>query len=637
MNFPDLDIKTIITLLNIGNFAQLVILIIYRNISEHQRPYWHFTAGKILQTVAWLLLSMRGTIPDLLSAHIGNTFLFFGLALEVFSLTTVGRSEKSWRIVCFSMATVGTVVFWIFASTPSLWVGYASITAAALLLVAPVSMSFVPASSFMRRTVGLFYGIASLSLAVRAWNGFFSGSEFVLMSRNLVQTISFTTLFLLLIVGGIGFLLLFKEQSDKLINESEEKYRTLVERANEAICIIQEGKFVFVNGKAQDLLGVAQDNLIGKPFIDFIFQDDMEMVASYYEGRDKRRDIPDIYNFRVMDQEGKPVWVQISSTLIEFGGKQATLALAANINRLKLAEEAIKESEEKFRLAFSSANTGMCLVDLKGNILQVNDKMTEIFGYSRSELERMTVNDLAVSEDADLSPQFISQAIQGNLDSTTFEKHYRNQQSHIIHCLVASSLVRNAQGQPLYFISQVQDITKSRQMEEQIRYLATHDALTDLPTLRLAKDRLGMALSLAHRNKTAVAVLYIDLDEFKSVNDNLGHDTGDYVLKEVAKRLLSLVRESDTVARIGGDEFLLITSGIKAPGNASQIADNIIKLVSQPIFFNGQQVVIGTSIGIALYPDNGEDMDHLIKQADEAMYRIKNAGKNGYSFANTKV
>ena len=176
---------------------------------------------------------------------------------------------------------------------------------------------------------------------------------------------------------------------------------------------------------------------------------------------------------------------------------------------------------------------------------------------------------------------------------------------------------------------------ESKQAEEQIRHLATHDLLTDLPSMRLAMDRLTSALNMAHRYKKSAAVMFIDLDGFKSVNDTLGHDAGDYVLKQVAQRMLACVRETDTVARVGGDEFLIIATEIISADNAAQIAQKVIQTVSQPIFINGEQAVVGTSIGIALFPDHSEDMDRLIKLADEAMYKVKNDGKNGYRFVNT--
>jgi len=154
-----------------------------------------------------------------------------------------------------------------------------------------------------------------------------------------------------------------------------------------------------------------------------------------------------------------------------------------------------------------------------------------------------------------------------------------------------------------------------------------------LPNLRVAIDRISWALKLAKRNEALVAIMFIDLDGFKRVNDNHGHDAGDNVLKKIANRLISCVRESDTVARIGGDEFVIVLTEIHTADNAAVIADKVIQAISQPITFKGLQLKVGASIGIALYPTNGNDPEHLLKKADIAMYVIKNSGKNGYSFA----
>jgi diguanylate cyclase (GGDEF)-like protein len=148
---------------------------------------------------------------------------------------------------------------------------------------------------------------------------------------------------------------------------------------------------------------------------------------------------------------------------------------------------------------------------------------------------------------------------------------------------------------------------------------------------------MSAAINMARRYKKAAAVMFIDLDGFKAVNDTLGHDAGDYVLKQVAQRLLSCVRETDTVARVGGDEFLIIATEINSQDNAAWIAKKVIQLISKPVFFKKRQAVVGTSIGIALFPDHGDDMDQLIKLADEAMYKVKNAGKNGFSFVNKSI
>jgi diguanylate cyclase (GGDEF)-like protein/PAS domain S-box-containing protein len=176
-----------------------------------------------------------------------------------------------------------------------------------------------------------------------------------------------------------------------------------------------------------------------------------------------------------------------------------------------------------------------------------------------------------------------------------------------------------------------------KQAEEQIKHLATHDPLTDLPTLRLVEDRLAMAMELAKRHKKKTAVLFIDLDGFKNVNDTLGHDAGDYLLKTLAQHFLTCIRKTDTISRIGGDEFLLVAGELKSVDDATKIAQKVLKLVSRPVQIEGQKLSVSASIGIAFYPDHGEDIKELIRLADEAMYRVKNSGKNGFAFADQTI
>lgn len=175
-------------------------------------------------------------------------------------------------------------------------------------------------------------------------------------------------------------------------------------------------------------------------------------------------------------------------------------------------------------------------------------------------------------------------------------------------------------------------LTRLKQTNEQINYLAHHDTLTALPNRILFYDRLNQAITRGRREKELSAVLFLDLDGFKLINDTFGHDVGDVLLREAAKRIVGCVRESDTVARMGGDEFTVILSNVRTPDNIKHVANKIVEAIARPFVLNGKKCSVSVSIGISLHPDNGETAAQLVKIADAAMYLAKHSGKNCYRF-----
>ncbi len=306
---------------------------------------------------------------------------------------------------------------------------------------------------------------------------------------------------------------------------------------------------------------------------------------------------------------------------------------------IKTAEETLRESGERIRAITNSANEAIIMMDYNGNISYWNPAAHRILGYTREEAIGKNLHELIAPErfrPAHLAAfSEFQKTGQGNAIGKTLELAARRKDGQEIDIELSLSAVKIKEE--WHSVGIIQDITERKKTEEHMKHLATYDFLTDLPSMGLARDRLSVALNMARRYKKTVALMFVDLDDFKTVNDTLGHDAGDYVLKQVAKRLLSCVRETDTVARFGGDEFLIIATEINAPENAAQIAEKVIQLISQPMIFNGQQALVGTSIGIAFFPEHGENMDQLIQQADKAMYKVKNAGKNGFSFANSAI
>lgn len=324
------------------------------------------------------------------------------------------------------------------------------------------------------------------------------------------------------------------------------------------------------------------------------------------------------------------------STLEILDKKKQELEYA--LRKSKQMEEALATERQRLAYILEGTNVGTWEYNVQTGEAIINERLAEMSGYTLAELTPVSVDtfrenlhpDDLVGADALLEKIF-------NKEFAHFdhEARVRHKDGRWIWVLDRGKVVTwTANGKPLLVCGTRQDITGRKQAEEKIRHMANHDAQTGLPSHRLVRDRLVMAINQARRYNTGVAVMFIDLDGFKVVNDTLGHDAGDEVLKHVAQRLLACVRETDTVARIGGDEFLLIATEIHAPENAAQIAAKVIQYVSRPIMFNERPVAVGASIGIALFPDDGEDNDQLIKQADKAMYKIKNAGKNGFNFVN---
>jgi len=194
------------------------------------------------------------------------------------------------------------------------------------------------------------------------------------------------------------------------------------------------------------------------------------------------------------------------------------------------------------------------------------------------------------------------------------------------------SAVKDEAGNATHYVATFQDITKQKENEERLIFLSHHDQLTGLPNRVLFFDRLHQSIAAAHRRSKLLALLFVDLDGFKAVNDGLGHQAGDDVLKEVSSRLQHTVRAMDTIARVGGDEFTGILAEVGSPADAVLVAEKIIAAVASPFDVEGEQVHIGASIGISLYPLDSTDQEDLIQLADTAMYKAKDAGRNCFCF-----
>jgi diguanylate cyclase (GGDEF)-like protein/PAS domain S-box-containing protein len=302
---------------------------------------------------------------------------------------------------------------------------------------------------------------------------------------------------------------------------------------------------------------------------------------------------------------------------------------------LRRRREAIEQRlgyEAGFRATFDQASVGIAHVAPDGRFLKVNGKLCDLLGYPRERLMGLSFLDLKFDEDRAASATEIARLLRQAGGSLDAERRYRRSDGSAIWLELATSLVRDAAGRPEYFVAMAYDITERRRAQERVLHQATHDPLTDLPNRALFADRLGHALRQARRRGNGGAVMFMDLDHFKLPNDRFGHAAGDALLRETAKRLSGCVRGGDTVARIGGDEFAVVLSETAQPQDAAVVARKIIDSMRAPMSLEGNAHTQTVSIGIALFPTDGKEVDILTKHADEAMFRAKEAGRNGFRF-----
>ncbi len=287
------------------------------------------------------------------------------------------------------------------------------------------------------------------------------------------------------------------------------------------------------------------------------------------------------------------------------------------------------ESLKRFEEAFEHAAVGMALVDLDGRILQVNRSVCDLLGYTRGELIGKTIEDVTHPDDLDADIEQLNRLFEAEINAYQLEKRYIHGNGHTVWGILSRSLVRDEYGVPLYYISQIQDISGRKALEEQLRRHAYHDFLTGLYNRVAFKEQLERALSLAERNSSSLAILFLDLDDFKEVNDSLGHDAGDRLLVEVANRLPACVRTEDTIARLGGDEFCVLLENLTDAGGALRTAERIKARLAEPFVLGAHRVPRLTASvgGVVTNPNGPPSAERLLNEADAAMYRVKKAGK----------
>jgi diguanylate cyclase (GGDEF)-like protein/PAS domain S-box-containing protein len=319
---------------------------------------------------------------------------------------------------------------------------------------------------------------------------------------------------------------------------------------------------------------------------------------------------------------------RVTERTAELGRTNAQLT--AEVAERARIEQSLRYSESRLRRLVDSNIIGIYFWDASGTIAEANDAFLNLLGYSRDDLKAGKVHfkSINLQQHRDRTGRAL-QELERSGSTAPYEKEFMCANGAHVSVLVGSAFIDDTHQDGVTFVL---DLTEQKEAEQRIRYMADHDALTALPNRALLQDRLKQALAHAHRNSEQVAVLFIDLDYFKHINDSLGHQVGDRLLQQVAERLRHCVREDDSVARLGGDEFVLTLTQLTGGTDAALVAQKALDALDAPFHCAGHELHVGGSIGISLYPGDGTDVATLMRTADTAMYFAKEKGRGNFQF-----
>lgn len=310
---------------------------------------------------------------------------------------------------------------------------------------------------------------------------------------------------------------------------------------------------------------------------------------------------------------------------------QQKQVLKSQENAIEALNVKLKEKEMCFDLSFDYAAIGMALVSPDGHWIKVNASFCNLLGYTEEEILKLNFQSITHPDDLKNDIVLIKKMFSGSCNSVQLEKRYIKKNKSIIWVLLTAGLVRSSiSNDPLYFIAQIQDITEQKNQEADLKNKAYLDYLTELSNRRSLEIFFESCTKSSIQNSTIMGVYFIDIDYFKRINDDFGHGIGDGLLKIIAQRLKNIVRSKDMIARIGGDEFVIIMPGLKTTNEVKRIAKKINLSVSKPIIIDKNHFNVTTSVGVSVYPKDGKHLKDLLKKADVSLYEAKKSGRNHF-------
>lgn len=404
---------------------------------------------------------------------------------------------------------------------------------------------------------------------------------------------------------------------------SQDHYRNLAEATFDGVLLSRDGVIFDCNEQAAELTGYRSEELMHSSIYALFSVQDRETVrrniASGYT-------LP--YEVHGIRKDGEPRLFEVRGKSFQVAGRPLRASVLRDITRQRAEEEQL----HKLSAAVRHSPSSIVITNREGMIEYVNPAFSRLTGYSEAEALGQNPRVLKAGDQPEEFYRELWETLQRG-DEWRGEFHNKRKDGSFFWEMASISSIKDAKGEISHFVAVKEDISERKELRDRLEQMAHFDELTGLPNRSMFFDRLRQQVLLSRRNSCRFALLFIDLDGFKRINDTYGHDAGDRVLKTVAARLAACVRISDTVGRVGGDEFTLLLGTISHYKDAGQVAEKVITALQRPItLMNGTIESIGASVGISVFPDDADDGDRLVIAADNAMYEAKRSGKGNYRF-----
>ena len=428
------------------------------------------------------------------------------------------------------------------------------------------------------------------------------------------------------------------------LQASEARFRTMSDVSPLGVFVSdQDGNCIYSNAAYQKISGLTFEQTLGTNWSSAIHPEDRQRVLKEWHTA-IRGNLPLTAEVRFLRSDGTVLWTRLNAAaMLDGSTSHGYVQIVEDISDRKLtesilkdAEDALFEAKERAQVTLDSIGDGVLTTDLQGNLTYLNQMAEKLTGWPRGEaIGRPLAEVFNLVDSATLKPA-VNPAQRAIAEDKTvglaMDTVLIRRDGVELAIEDSAAPIHNRYGVVTGAVIVFHEASASQTMTQQMTFLAQHDFLTKMPNRLLLTERLSQAIGLARRHRKQVALLFLDLDHFKHVNDSLGHEIGDQLLRSVADRLVDSVRATDTVCRQGGDEFVILLAEIEQPQDAAHIAQKLISAFALPHKIEGHELHITLSIGVGVYPDDGDDVDKLMRNADIAMYHAKTYGRNNYQF-----